>query len=105
MALTEKDLHLLEPLMLKRLMLELPLGLQLLLKGAEQMEDLFVEERMRAEFRETDVKLVRLFETAIVAVSLQLSWSFLFIFVFVWANPLLCLLDSPSFLAFSCLGF
>lgn len=77
MALTEKDLHLLEPLMLKRLMLELPLGLQLLLKGAEQMEDLFVEERMRAEFRETDVKLVRLYETAIVAVSLQLSWSFL----------------------------
>lgn len=77
MALTEKDLHLLEPLMLKRLMLEMPLGLQLLLKGAEQMEDLFVEERMRAEFRETDVKLVRLYETAIVAVSLQLSWSFL----------------------------
>lgn len=77
MALTEKDLHLLEPLMLKRLMLELPLGLQLLLKGAEQMEDLFVEERKRAEFRETDVKLVRLYETAIVAVSLQLSWSFL----------------------------
>lgn len=103
MALTEKDLHLLEPLMLKRLMLELPLGLQLLLKGAEQMEDLFVEERMRAEFRETDAKLVMLDETAIVAVSLQLSWSFLFIF-FVWANPLL-LLDSPSFLAFSYLGF
>lgn len=41
---------------------------------------MFVEDRIRAELRETDVKFVRLDETAIVAASDSfLSWSFLLI--------------------------
>lgn len=41
---------------------------------------MFVEDRIRAELRETDVKFVRLDETAIVAASHSfLSWSFLLI--------------------------
>lgn len=71
-------LHRLElPWTLERLVLELPPVLLLLLRGREQMDDLFAEERMRAEFRETDAKLVRLYETAIAvaAVSLYLSLS------------------------------
>lgn len=74
MALIEMGLL---TLILKALMLELVRGLQLSLMGMEQM---LVEDRIRAELRETDVKFVRLDETAIVAVSHSfLSWSCLLI--------------------------
>lgn len=57
------------------------------------MQDRFVEERMRAEFRETDAKFVRLEETAIVAVSRSFLGAFCLLCLAIYEPTLLGLVD------------
>lgn len=65
---------------------------------------MFIEDRIRAELRETDVKFVRLDETAIVAVSHSfLSRSFLLILLAIYES--LRLIWSISCWVFNCWRF